>query len=158
MDGKVIGLTSAIKTRSGGFQGVGLAVSSKLAKTVAEQLVKNGVVRRPYLGVRVSDLDDATAAKKLKVKPNAGVVVTEVFAKSPGEKANIGVGDVITTVNGVAVAHGPRDAEGDARAADRPGGRLSGDRATGKLFLTKVTVEEQPDAPSPSAAQAAARP
>src|SRR5580698_600093 len=42
MEGKVVGLTAAIKTRSGGFQGVGLAVSSKLAKTVTEQLVKNG--------------------------------------------------------------------------------------------------------------------
>ena len=72
MEGKVIGLTSAIKTRSGGFQGVGLAVSSKLAKTIAAQLVKTGVVRRPYIGVSVIDLDDA-AAKKLKVNPGAGV-------------------------------------------------------------------------------------
>jgi serine protease Do len=40
LEGKVIGLTSAIKTRSGGFQGVGLAVSSKIAKTVADQLVR----------------------------------------------------------------------------------------------------------------------
>ena len=63
MEGKVIGLTAAIKTRSGGFQGVGLAVSSKLAKSVAQDLIKNGFVRRAYLGVNVVDLDDATAAR-----------------------------------------------------------------------------------------------
>src|SRR4029079_16789053 len=103
MEGKVIGLTAAIKTRSGGFQGVALAVSSKLAKTVAQQLVKNGFVRRPYLGVSVVDLDDTNAAK-LKAKPGAGVLVSEVSPKSPGEKANIGVNDIIAKVNGVAVA------------------------------------------------------
>ena len=58
MEGKVVGLTSAIKTRSGGFQGVGLAVSSKIAKAMAGQLVKSGVVRRPYIGVSVIDLDE----------------------------------------------------------------------------------------------------
>src|SRR5580658_2562556 len=97
MEGKVIGLTAAIKTRSGGFQGVGLAVSSKLAKAVTEQLVKNGFVRRPYIGVSVVELDEATAAQ-LKVK--AGVIVSEVSKPSPGSKANLGVGDVITIVNG----------------------------------------------------------
>ena len=107
MDGKVIGLTSAIKTRTGGFQGVGLAVSSNLAKTIADQLMKFGAVRRPYLGVLTRELDEATATKN-KLKPGGGVEVTQVAEKSPAEKANLGVGDVITSVNGVAVGT-PRD-------------------------------------------------
>ena len=74
---------------------MGLAVSSKIASTIAEQLVKNGVVRRPYVGVSVVDLDEA-AAKQLKAKPGAGAVVSEVVARSPGQKANIGVYDIIT--------------------------------------------------------------
>ncbi|MCE9566609.1 MAG: trypsin-like peptidase domain-containing protein [Planctomycetes bacterium] len=102
MEGRLIGLTSAIKTRSGGFQGVGLVVSSNLARDIAAQLIKNGAVRRASLGIAVRDLDDTTATKQ-KLKLNGGVIVSEVTAKSPGEKANIGVGDVITTVNGQAI-------------------------------------------------------
>ena len=141
MEGKVVGLTSAIKTRSGGFQGVGLAVSSKLAKTVTEQLVKNGFVRRPYIGVSVVDLDEATAAK-LKIKPGGGVVVTEVIKPSPGSKANLGVGDVITTMNNQPIAT-PRELQKVVSAV--PIGQAAELTVVrkGQLFLTKVTVEEQ---------------
>ena len=141
MEGKVIGLTAAIKTRSGGFQGVGLAVSSKLAKAVTEQLVKNGFVRRPFIGVSVVDLDDATAAK-LKVKPGSGVVVSEVTKPSPGSKANLGVGDVITSVNGQAIAS---IREMQKTVLNLPIGQPVDFLVLrkGQLFLTKVTAEEQ---------------
>jgi serine protease Do len=148
MEGKVIGLTSAIKTRSGGFQGVGLAVSSNLAKDIAAQLVKHGAVRRPYLGVLVRELDDATAAKN-KLKPNGGVVVTEVSEKSPGAKANIGIGDVITSLNGQPVT--------TARAMQKAMLRLPVGKAidvlvvrNGNLFRTVATAEEQPDVLGPA--------
>ena len=153
MEGRVVGLTAAIKTRSGGFQGVGLAVSSKLAKTVAEQLVKNGTVRRPYIGVGVKELDEATAAK-LKAKQNAGVLVSEVFPKSPGEKANIGVNDIITSVNGMAVTT-VREMQ-KATLALPIGQQVEVVvMRKGQLFLTKVAVEEQPDVlgPDPAAGQ-----
>jgi serine protease Do len=145
MEGKVVGLTAAIKTRSGGFQGVGMAVSSKLAKTVAEQLVKNGSVRRPYIGVGVKELDEATAAK-LKVKQTAGVLVSEVFPRSPGEKANIGVNDVITSVNGVAVT---TTREMQKATLALPIGQQVEVVVLrkGQLFLTRVAVVEQPDTP-----------
>jgi len=148
MEGKVIGLTSAIKTRSGGFQGVGLAVSSNLAKTVAEQLVKFGVVRRPYLGVAVRELDEATATKN-KIKPNSGVIVSQVFEKSPGVKANIGVNDVITTVNGQPVT--------TAREMQKVTLALEIGKVievlivrNGQLFLTRPTVEQQPETVGPT--------
>ena len=149
MEGKVIGLTAAIKTRSGGFQGVGLAVSSKLAKTVAEQLVKVGVVRRPYIGVGVKELDEAAAAKA-KVKPNAGVLVSEVFAGSPGAKANIGVGDVITSVNGQAVTTAREMQKATLALPIGQEVELLVTR-NGQQFLTRVAVEEQRDAPGPGA-------
>lgn len=153
MEGKIIGLTSAIKTRSGGFQGVGLAVSSNMAKTVAEQLVKFGAVRRPYLGVLVGELDEATATRN-KLKPNAGVVVTKVFENSPGSKANIGVGDVITTVNNQPVTT-PREMQKAILAL--PVGQQVDLLVTRKTqqFLTRVTAEEQPDTlgPAPAASQ-----
>ena len=150
MEGKVIGLTSAIKTRSGGFQGVGLAVSSKIAKSIAAQLTKNGVVRRPYVGVSVVDLDGA-AAKRLKAKAGAGAVVSEVVARSPGQKANIGVNDIITRVNGSAV----RTARDMQRAILALPVGESVDFVVmrdGKLFLTKVDVEEHAEEVKPAAA------
>ncbi len=149
MEGKVIGLTAAIKTRSGGFQGVGLAVSSNLAKNVSDQLVKFGAVRRPYLGVLVDNLDEATAAKN-KVKPGTGVMVTKIFAKSPGEKANIGVGDVITSVNGQAVTS-PREMQ--KVTLGLPVGQVIDVLVTrdGRQFLTRTTAEEQPDTIGPVA-------
>ncbi len=148
MEGKVIGLTSAIKTRSGGFQGVGLAVSSKLAKSVADQLVKDGFVRRPYLGVLVSELDEATATKH-KLKAGGGVLVTKVSEKSPGEKANIGVGDVITSVNGQAVAT-PREMQ--KATLGLPIGQPIDVHVVrnGSLFLTRATAEQQPDVIGPA--------
>jgi serine protease Do len=151
MEGKVVGLTSAIKTRSGGFQGVGLAVSSKIAKAVAGQLIRNGTVRRPYIGVSVVDLDDG-AAKKLKTKPGDGVVVSEVVAKSPGGKANIGVNDIIIKVNGAAV----RSARELQRAVlALPVGQEADFIVVrdGKVFRTKVAVEEQAEEIKPAAAK-----
>jgi serine protease Do len=141
MEGKVIGLTAAIKTRSGGFQGVGLAVSSKLAKAVTEQLVKNGFVRRPFIGVSVVDLDDASAAK-LKVKPGSGVLVSEISKPSPGSKANLGVGDVITSVNGHPIT-GIREMQ--KAVLGLPIGQPVDILVIrkGQLFLTKITAEEQ---------------
>jgi len=153
MEGRVVGLTAAIKTRSGGFQGVGLAVSSKLAKAVTEQLVKNGFVRRPYIGVSVVELDEATAAQ-LKAKVGAGVVVSTVSKPSPGSKANLGVGDLITTVNGQPVT---TVREMQKAILGLPIGQVADIVVLrkGQLFLTKVTAEEQPDnlglAPGPGA-------
>jgi serine protease Do len=108
-------------------------------------------VRRPYIGVSVVDLDDG-AAKKLKSKPGEGVVVSDVAAKSPGERANIGVNDVITRVNGAAVR--------SARELQRAILALpAGHEAelivvrNGKVFRTKVAVEEQAEEIKPAEAR-----
>src|SRR3989440_16267 len=60
LEGKVIGINAAIKSRSGGWQGVGLAVASNLAKNVLESLLKDGVVHRGYLGVQIKDVDSTS--------------------------------------------------------------------------------------------------
>ncbi len=96
--GEVIGINSAIKSRSGGFQGVGLAISSNLARSVQEQLQKFGEVRRGYLGVQVKDLD-REVAERLGLPNNQGAVVTRVFDGSPAAKAGVEPGDVITTLD-----------------------------------------------------------
>jgi serine protease Do len=148
MDGKLVGVTAAIKTRSGGFQGVGLAVSGNLARSVSAVLIKAGAVRRPSLGVAVAELDDATAARN-KLKPGGGVVVTRVVPGGPGARANLGVGDVITGLAGKPVT--------DVREMQRVTlGLAAGQEVevlvtrSGQLFRTKAVAEERADDPDPA--------
>jgi len=142
LDGKVIGINSAIKTKTGGFQGVGLAVSSNLARDITAQLLKDGKVRRGYLGIGVREVD-AKLAERLGVKAGGGVVVTRVYPNSPGEKAGVRVGDVVTAVGGTAVT--------DVNALPRVVAKLPlGQKADvilvrdGKAFAVPVLVVEQP--------------
>jgi serine protease Do len=105
LQGKVIGINSIIKTQSGGFQGVGLAVSSNLARSVMTQLLRDGTVKRGYLGIQIRDIADAELAERLGVK-DQGVVVAQVFDNAPAARAGIRAGDVITAVGGKAVKDG----------------------------------------------------
>lgn len=100
LDGQVIGVNSAIKTRSGGFQGVGMAITSNLAKTIKEQLLKNGIVRRGYLGVAIKDIEDEQVAMKLGLKSPKGVIITQVMEDGPAGKGGIQSGDIIIEVAG----------------------------------------------------------
>ncbi|QJW99378.1 trypsin-like peptidase domain-containing protein [Frigoriglobus tundricola] len=151
LEGKVIGLTAAIKTRTGGFQGVGLAVSSNLAKKVGDDLLKNGGVKRSYFGVAARDLDN-DAVRKSGVRNGAGAVVTKVGEDSPAAKAGVQPGDVITKVNGKPV----RDAyELMKTTGALPVGQMVDVLLwrSGKFYIGKVRVEEtksmgRPDAPA----------
>lgn len=142
LEGRIVGLTAAIKSRSGGSQGVALVVSSKLAKTVSQQLLKDGVVKRAYLGAGVKDLDAAVAAR-LGVKPTAGALVARVHANSPAAKVGLVAGDVITSIAGQPVR--------DARAVQRVIINLTPNQAVdvgfvrgGKTASVRVVMEEQP--------------
>src|SRR5262245_8374782 len=107
LEGRVIGINAAIKTRTGGFQGVGLAISSKIVGDVMQKLLKDGVVRRGYLGVQVKDVDDSRLAERLGMRQGEkGVLVTRVFDEGPAGKAGIKDGDVITSLNGQVIADG----------------------------------------------------
>src|SRR5471030_1513870 len=77
LEGKVVGINAAIKSKSGGFQGVGLAVASNLAKNVVPALRDTGTVQRGYLGIQVRELTPEVAAR-LGVPKDGGVVVAEV--------------------------------------------------------------------------------
>ena len=102
LEGKVIGITSAIKSRNGGFQGVGLAIPSDMAGNIMRQLLKDGVVHRGYLGVQIKDLTDKEIASRLGVD-GQGILVTQVFDKGPAQKAGVQEGDVITELAGKAI-------------------------------------------------------
>jgi serine protease Do len=103
LEGKVIGITSAIKSRNGGFEGVGLAISSNLVADIVKQLQKDGVVRRGYLGVKVKDVDTEEMAVRLGLKKARGVQVTRVFEDGPAARAEIAKGDVIVDLAGKSI-------------------------------------------------------
>lgn len=102
LDGEVVGINTAISSRGGGNDGVGFAVPSNLAKWVSDQLVKNGEVRRAYLGVGIQPVT-ADLAEQFHVKPREGVVVTDVYPDTPAAKAGLQSGDVIRSFAGVKV-------------------------------------------------------
>jgi serine protease Do len=105
LDGQVIGINSAIKSRSGGWQGIGLAISSNMAKNIMHALLTEGVVHRGFLGVQIQDLRPEVAAQ-LGYQGQGGVVVGKVVDNSPAAKAGVHDGDIITSLNGKAVKDG----------------------------------------------------
>jgi serine protease Do len=101
--GELIGINSQILSPSGGNIGIGFAIPSNMAKAVMEQLMKTGKVRRGMLGVTIQSVD-ADLASSLNMPAARGAIVTSVQASGPAEKAGLKRGDVITAVNGQAVA------------------------------------------------------
>jgi serine protease Do len=143
LEGKVVGINAAIKSKTGGFQGVGLAVASNLAKSIVQALVTDGAVHRGYLGLQVRELS-AELAAKLGLGKQAGVVVSEVFDNTPASKAGLKIGDIITSLGGKAVS--------DTKMLETVVLSLPLNKSTGATILRagksmtlKVTIEEQPD-------------
>jgi serine protease Do len=102
--GRLLGINTAIFSRSGGNQGVGFAIPANLARDVMQSLREKGRVVRGYIGASVQPLTPELAeAMKLKGQLT-GALVGEVTPKSPAEKAGIKTGDVITAVNGKKVS------------------------------------------------------
>lgn len=99
VQGRLVGMNSAILSRSGGFQGVGFAVPANMVSHVADSLVKNGKVVRGYLGVHIQNITPSLG-ESFKLKNNQGALVADVEADAPAAKAGLKAGDVITKVNG----------------------------------------------------------
>ena len=98
--GELIGINTAIITHgSGGNQGIGFAVPSNLARTVMEEILKNGKVTRAYLGIFPQDVTPAIA-KAFGEKDPSGVLVSDVSPNSPAQAAGLQRGDIILEVNG----------------------------------------------------------
>ncbi len=144
LDGQVIAVNSAIKSKSGGFQGVGLAIASNMVKNVQDQLLRDGVVRRGYLGVQVKEVDSAEVAARLGLDRPHGLLVTHLYETSPAAKAGLRAGDVILSLNGKEPA--------DTRQLQRIVAGLPLGKPVevavmrdGKPATLRVTIEEQPD-------------
>jgi serine protease Do len=140
--GELIGINTAIFSRSGGYMGIGFAIPSNMAKTVLESIKKEGKVVRGWLGVSIQDISP-TLAKQFGIKENAGALVSDVMEKSPADKGGIKRGDVITQYQGK-----PVDNPGHLRnaVAETPVGTkvkliLIRDK---KEMTVQLTIGEQP--------------
>jgi len=140
--GRLIGINTAIISRSGGYQGIGFAVPVNLARSVMDSLVENGRVIRGFLGVNIQNVNDDLAAA-FHLEQAKGALVAQVSPDSPAEKAGLKEGDVIVRFDGREIK--------DSRqlkllvGQTRPGTRVPVElMREGKAESLNVTLKELP--------------
>jgi serine protease Do len=101
--GEVVGINTFLVSETGGFSGMGFAIPAQIVKPTVDNLIKYGKVSHGYIGIGISDVTP-DEAKFFHVNNASGAVVTQVEPNSPGAKAGLKVGDVITELNGKAVS------------------------------------------------------
>ncbi len=99
LDGRLVGINTAIVAPSGGNVGIGFAIPVNMARQIMEQLIEYGEVRRGQLGVLIQDVTPELA-EALDLETHQGAVVAQVMEDSPAARAGLRVGDVIVAVNG----------------------------------------------------------
>ncbi|MBO8140859.1 MAG: trypsin-like peptidase domain-containing protein [Firmicutes bacterium] len=95
LKGEAIGINTAVSTQG---QGIGFAIPINAAKEVLDDLINRGMVVRPFIGIRYSSLDEATA-RQLRLSVDQGIIIWEVIPDTAAERAGLRVYDVITEVN-----------------------------------------------------------
>ncbi len=142
IQGELVGINTAIFTRSGGYMGIGFAVPSDMVQSVVGSLVKSGKVVRGWLGVAIQEVTPQIA-KGLGLQEAKGALVSEVMAGSPAEKAGFQTGDVILSFNGQAVkdTNQLRHIVAKALAGDHLKVQVIRER---KMITLKVIIEVQP--------------
>lgn len=100
MDGQLVGINTAIASRSGGSDGIGFAVPVDIAKRIMKSIINSGRVVRGYLGIEMGGQVDATMAKALGLDEAYGVIVGNVPEDGPAAEAGLKSDDIIQTLNG----------------------------------------------------------
>jgi serine protease Do len=116
--GRVIGVNSAIFSPTGGSVGIGFAIPADIADSITKQLIASGSVTRGYIGVTIQSITPELA-DGLGIEPRSGALVSDVTAGGPASRAGVRQGDIITSVNGRAIATSTELTR--AVAATRPG-------------------------------------
>lgn len=138
LDGRVIGMNTAIVSRSGGYMGIGFAIPSNIAKNVSRQLIDKGSVTRGFLGVSLQPIDK-DLAEALGLEKPEGALVADIVAGSPAAEAGVEQGDIILEVNDMVVKT-PASIRNDVML-NEPGTvvKLKINRK-GKVMIIKVTL------------------
>ena len=143
LDGKAVGMNTAIFSRSGGYMGIGFAIPINMIKSIKDQLIQSGRVTRGHLGIAIQDLTPELA-KSFGLKNQQGILIAQVSEGSPAEKVGLKQGDVI-----VEFAGKPVDEVGAFRnvaALKTPGSK---EKITvlrnGKRKTLFITIGEMPD-------------
>jgi len=141
--GRLLGINTAIYSKTGGSQGIGLATPSDLALRIMSDLIQYGKVIRGWLGIEVQAISPSMAARH-KIDPNNGVIITGTYRDGPADQSGLKGGDIVTHINGQPV--------GDGRAgmnfivATRPGEKVSIDLLReGKAVSINAVVGSRPN-------------
>ena len=143
--GHLVGINTAIYSRTGGSNGIGFAVPIEVAQRVMESLLRDGVVRRGWIGVEPRELTPEFI-ENFKLSVKQGVLITGVLQDGPASKGGLKPGDVVLKVAGQAVTSVPQLL--DQVAALPPGkpAKLAVQRGTQALELTVNIVQRKPPA------------
>ncbi len=131
--GQVVGMNTAIASRTGTYNGIGFAIPVSLAANIADRIITDGEVKRGFLGVEITEIDPDTAAA-FGFEGDGGVLIQDLIPGGAAADAGVEPGDIITGVDGEPVAS---VRELRFRVADLPPGR----DVTLKLFRDGKTVE-----------------
>jgi serine protease Do len=154
LNGKLVGVPTAILSRTGGSVGVGFAIPSDMVKPIVANLLEHGRVDRGFLGVTIQELDQDLAGA-LDLPSTDGVLIAEVNPGSPADKGGLRRGDVALSVNGRAVAS--TGAFRNAIAAAGSGATVELEfLRDGKRQKVSVTLTAQPKESATSGGDAAA--
>jgi serine protease Do len=153
MEGHLVGINTAILSRSGGSVGIGFAIPSNMARPIVDSLITSGKVVRGFLGVAIQDVDQDLAAA-MKLPAVAGVLVSNVNHGTPAERAGLRRGDVIVQLDGKKVESAAQFR--NAVAADGTGSTVAlGVVRNGKDLDVKAVLAEMPSDDGPSSAHGA---
>ena len=120
--GNLIGINTAIFSKSGGSQGIGFAIPSKLALEVMNAIIEHGRVIRGWLGIEVQPLTPELA-ESFGLEGRPGIVVAAIYRNSPAERANLQPGDIILSIDGQPASDGRKSMNLVAQA--KPGEEVS---------------------------------
>jgi Do/DeqQ family serine protease len=146
--GELVGISTALLTKSGAFEGIGLAVPSNLARDVMRSITQQGRVVRAYLGASVQEVDERLA-RALHLESNTGALVSDVVRGSPAERAGLQPKDLISAIDGEPVASTRRFRVMIAEKLPEKAVVLE-IRRDGRTRLVKAVLIERPTRPLPA--------
>lgn len=138
LEGEVIGINTAIFSRSGGYMGLGFAIPINMAKTIIDQLIKKGSVVRGYLGVKIQPLTSDLSAS-FGITDKRGILIAQVESGTPADKSGLKQGDVIVSLDGQPVLN-VGDFRNTIASSDPSTKRTLGIMRDKKLIQAQVTV------------------